>query len=438
MGTREFIDMDSTAVLAFDGGEVPCDRYIMRTFCSVIRTLLDSDAECAADERGRTVLPMPGQAPGPFQVAVDLLHGCRHVWDLSLDDALAAMACLEYLGCAAYDMALDGRVWSLVQDWGLEAARPDGRPPLMALVPRLLRNGATAAAVVRRLIVLRPLWNDFRRDVLCELDRANAVDQQVVGALVAYAPNFYPPALVVDWALTACRNMTRDLALRLASQHGVMYHPSEVPAVLRRLAEVSDAVAAGGGADGGSGLGSLLRMTLASMELYDAVPCAASKAHGSLVKYHDIPIASVNLALESRLPSALKVTRWLKVSFWQDGRFEVAFNPRRIDDSTPEPEQVQLRIMCFDAHEEPRGTCAEAWYLYDGLQYSPEDDDIHLLSHATRTLGQAAGITQMLRLKTARRLRLDFFFGKRSVLESPFDAASASKMMTNFLLLSQQ
>lgn len=422
---RQTIDVDSTAVLVFDDGtNVPCDRFIMRTLCEVIRKLLDTEGDGSVvgfDARGRSVLPIPCQDPGPYRVAVDLLHGARAVWDLSAADCAAAMRCLEYLGCGAHDLALDARLWSLL-------AGSEALDDIMDHVPRLLRNPAMAAAVTRRLIALRPLWTDFARDVLATLERD--IDPGLVSALVVYAPNFFPPALVVAWALAACPRLTQDLAMRLASHHGVMYHPCEVPAVLRRLAELAESRGWDALGTAGSGASPLLRMVLASMDKYEAVPAAARQVHGSLIKYHDIPTASIAACLErGRLPKTSKLASWLKVRF--AGEFDVIFQPRRIDSTSKACTAVQLRIMCFDDCDPTRARIDEAWYLFTEVQ------DVLCLQLASSTLGDPGRVADALLSRRARQLRLDFFFGVQSVLDNPFDPASASatKSHANFLLV---
>jgi len=413
---RALIEQDATAVLAFDDGtRIPCDRFVLRTYCSVLRKLLaEPTVACETDDRGRTVLPLPSQDPGPYWVATDLLHGARAAWQLGLAEVVSAMRCMEFLGCTAFDAVLDARLWALVCHAPLDS--------LSDHVPRLLRNPALAAATLRQLIKLRPVWQDFVRDVLRPLEPL--CDPHLATTVMTYAPNFFPPALVAAWTLAACPRLTAELALRLAAYHGVMYHPCEVTAVLRLLADLTDQRRWN---DEVPGLGGLLRMALASLEKYDAMPWAARKVHGSQVKYHDVPAASVCLALETgRLPRVVRLAPWMQVRLCQrDGSFDVHFKPRRLDSSAAACTELQLRVMCFDAVDAPRARCCgEAWYTFRGI--GQEDHEWWTLQHATGTLGRPEPISDMLRLRTARQLRLDFFFGVRSVLDHPFDVSQAT------------
>jgi hypothetical protein len=418
---RADIDADSSAVLVFDdGARIPCDRFIMRSFCGVIRQLLeDPGMAFPEDDRGRTAVPIPGQPSAPFWTAVDLLHGVQGVWALPLVDVLGAMECMRYLGSGVHDSGLDARLWSLIRDDSLDAMLPHA--------PRLLRNPAMAGIVLRVLIQRAPLWHDFLARVLRYLEPH--ADTILVNAIVAYAPNFFPPPLVVDWALGACPHITQDTALRLCSQHSVMYHPGDCPAVLRRLVELSDARRWPGW------FGALLRSVVTSMDKYDVVPLSASAAHGTVIKFHDIPMASVCLTLDGgKLPRSVRLAPWLRVGFGRDGRVEAVFKPRKIDELSRECTALQLRVMAFDDKRDPAsGACAEAWFLYEGINPHVHANE-YSLAHATATLGDAAAVARVVGSRSGRTLRLDFFFGEHNVLHNPFDPTSATKSTALFLL----
>lgn len=441
--TREAIERDATAVLAFDDGtRIPVDRFIVRTFCGVLgRLLADSAppvqhagavagkagavaAACAVDAHGRTVLPLPAQDPGPYWLAMDLLHGARLPWQLGLGETAAVMRCLEFLGTTSYDLQLESRLWVLLaEDEPLHA--------VLEHAPRLLRNTAVAPCLVRRLIQLRWKWADFRRDVLASLQ----ADAAVVAAVMQYAPNFFPPALVLDWCLRAWPHLTPDVALRLASLHGVMYHPAEVRSVLRRVADLLEARGwdappapprAVPNLPGSAGLLTpLLRMTDAALDKYDCVPWPAHKVHGSLVKYHDVAAASVCVALEAtpRPPRRVKLAPWLHMHADDARGRQLRFRPRAMDSTSTACTAVQLRVMAFDHADQLRAdVAAEAWFLF------AVDDDAWLdLDAATEERGDVVLLRDMLRAKAARLLRLDFFFGPDSVLDTPFDVQVALK-----------
>lgn len=421
--TRAAVDVDSTAVLALpDGSRIPCDKFIMRTFCAVIGDLLDS-VTCASDERGRTVLPIvgPNARGDDMGVAVDVLHCCRSVWALTAGEVAGALRSLSYLGASVFDASLESRLWTLhsgatVLETVLEHA------------PRLLRNKALAAMVISRLITLRPVWTDFLADVLRPLEPE--LDAEVAGALVSYAPNFFPPALVVDWALDRCPHVTAELAMRLASHHGILYHAGEVPGVLRRLSELAEAWGPGAGA---ADMPSLLRMLLSSMVGVDAVPCTGSaKVHGSVFAFTDSLTSSAYLTLSGRMPARrTRLAAWLQVGMRRPGHGEggaaldVRFVPSRL---APRWKHLQLRVMCFDAVDQARGACAEEWYLFHNAE-PPHDHGAaapppatYDLSQAEYALGGTARVDAMLQAGTAKALRLDFFYGHRSVLCSPLDA----------------
>lgn len=422
MVSREDIDLDSTAVLAFDDGErVPCDRFIMRSLCGVLNRLME-DAATASDERGRTVIPVPGRPSAPFWVAVDVLHGGRVTWKLDLDEVLRVTECMAYLECNVHDNGLDSRLWQLVRQSELAHLLPH--------VPRLLRSLVTAGVTARRLIQLRPAWTDFRRDVLGALPPGE-LDGVLVDSLVAYAPNYFPPHLVMEWALGACMHMGEARAQRLASQHGVMCHPCEVPLVLRKLVDLYETRGEWSRSTAG-----LLRSLLASIDKYDIAPAAAARAHGSVIKFHDVPMASVCLLVDVGRPPGrgVRVTKWLTVDL-RPGGFDVRFQPRKIDDLSADCTELQLRVMCSPCSDSGWPEPAEAWYVFDDIGGpDDEDDDRYALSRAARVMGDAAGVRAALHGRGTRRLRLDFFFGRVSVLDNPFDPTSATRSAITFLL----
>lgn len=404
MCTRDDIDLDSTAVLAFDDGtRIPCDRFIMRLFCSVVRTLLES-SECDLDSRGRTVVPMPAQDPGAYWLAVDLLHGgCGDVWKLDAPSVESVMRGMAFLGCVSYDLSLDARLWTLLREAPLEA--------IMEHAPRFMRNPAMSALVIRRLIKLRPRWTDFALDVLAPLE--SCLDPQLVAAVMAYAPNFFPPALVATWALAYPR-LSREAVTRLAAQHGVMYHPCEVPVVLRRLTEVS----AGWKDDD---LTRLMRTMVTTMEKYDTVPMTTHRLHGTLIKFHDVYMASVCVSIDGKLPTAaVKMAPWLRLSLAP--QFNVTFKPRKIDELSAGCTQVQLRIMGMDKYDI---VVSETWFVIDLIAAAEYD-----LSHAGQVVGRRDDVGDSIHRGTVKRLRMDFFYGHRSVLDSPFDTG---KSVSTFL-----
>lgn len=424
MPSREDVAADATAVLVFDDdSRIPCDRYIMRTFSGLIRRMLEDSAwETGAD--GRVVIPVPMQPSAPFWLAIDIMHAVASPWVLSLDEVLAVSECMRYLEVVDHDGMLDARLWALLRE----------AEDVRVVVPhasRLLRNPALAGVVMRRLIALRPLWADFAEDVLEHL-RPHA-DTILVNAVTAYAPNFFPPPLVVGWALDVCPHLTQAKALRLASQHGVMYHPSDAPIMLRRLLDLSEAQG------WGAPLSALLRSLITALETFDSIPNTARRLHGSVVKFDGVPMASACVTVErGRLPKSLRLTPWLRLDLEEDGRFDVCFNPRRIDDTSRDCTSVQLRVMCLDRREPWRGACREAWYLFDEINPYVHGHT-YALAQAASTLGSPSEVFRMIRdRRSAVQLRLDFYYGRCNILHNPFDPASMTKATATFLLSNLQ
>lgn len=387
---RHTIDADSTAVLAFDDGtRIPCDRFVMRFASSVLRDVLDATT-CATDDRGRTVLPVPGRPSEPYWDVVDVLHGCAALTTMDVPRLLRLGECMDHLGAAALMPFVDARLWTLLQHAPLKDVLPHA--------PRFLRSKAHAASAVKRLIVHKPLWADFKHDVLA------ALPPDVASTIVHYAPNFFPPALVVAWALgKAADDPNPDDVCRLAYHHGVMYHPCEVVPVLQKVAAMlaaDDPHAA-----------KLLRMVVHASSKCDA--SARPSARCTAIMFTDTPMASVSLVLEARKPRRVRVTRWCSVAL---DTLDVRFVPARMDDAAAACTAMQIRVMVLDAPGVPAAH-AEAWFLFRINNHFAT----HTLAQADETRGDPDALHDLLGI--ARQLRVDFFYGATCILDEPFDAA---------------
>ena len=388
------IDLDSTAVLAFDdGARVPCDRYLMRLFCDVLRSMLENTV-CDQDARGRTVIPMPGQPSKPFGLAVRVLHGLSPAPCLGLEDTQSALECMAYLGATAQESVLESRLSTLLADEPLGVQ--------MQHASRLLRNKALAGETLARLIRHKPMWIDFHIDVLMCLD----ADVAVVKAVTEHAPAFFPPLFVADWALDALTRAraaeSPDTVLAVVAKHGVMYHPCEAGLLARRLARVAHS------SKWPASLTCLLGQMATSMECFESVPWRCRGAHGSQVKVEGVAMASVALVLEGPLPRVARLSPWLRAEFCRDGRFDLRFKPRRIDEDFAECTSVQVRAVAMDRANAPRGLYAEAWHLFN-VSDAADAGDSFTLSHAHSRLGDIGDVFRVLREKRCRILRLDFF-----------------------------
>ena len=402
---RCIVDVDSTAVLAFDDGAlIPCDRYLLRCYSEVVRRLLD-DAVCVTDHRGRSVVPMPTQPSAAYWPAIDVLHGHADPREMDVDAVNATIECMDFLGVTAFDKIMAGRLWALMDDRSVEV--------IVTNAPRLLRNAALAPHVCKRLITLRSAWGAFRRDVLERLEPH--ADHAVVQAIVTYVPNFFPPALVATWALSACKHPSPDTALWIAAQHGVMYHPREAPPVLKHLRAMFR------GRGWNPGVSGLADMALASAETFDVAPWTEQHVHGSVIRFSDaLHVSACVMCPTGKLPRRMKVAEWMTLVALRDGRIDVRFTPSHEDFSEAEA-SLQLRIMCFDRQDITEARCAESWHCYSNMSQVIDDDEDYNLAHATRVQGDHEGVIGMVAAGTARVLRFDFFFRPDSVLADPFD-----------------
>lgn len=408
--TREDVERDANAALAFDDGtRVPCDKFVMRAFCAVVSDLLSATQEVRDGDR--VLVPVPGQDPPPFWTAVDVLHGVKAPDEL--DDAAeveSVLKALDFLGCkpsCGAQAELSARLWQLV------AAESD-LDAILDHAPRLLRVPGYAGPLVAALTRRRPVWLDFLRDVLLGIEERGQLDARDVCLLVQHAQGFFPPALPLRWALTerVTPRLVPDDAARLACQSGEMFHPCELPGVLRFLRSTFRARQL----DSEGRALPLLDLVLRAVQRYEAVPLSANRVHGSFISFDKTgsgaPCDSACACFPParRLPGAIRLARWLRASFEDEegalaAAYDVRFDARRV--GVGGHRTLELRVSCTSGPRED--AFAEAWYAF----CAPAGGGVLgmcSLADARHSFGSPGSVAALLAQRGSQRLlRLDFF-----------------------------
>lgn len=364
----------------------PGSRYVLSRASPVLRHAFALQPAC--DGAGRRVLDLPRGGEG-LRRALGLLHG-DPVGALRLAELPGVVEALDYLGAAVHlDAALD-RAWDLLR----EAALPDLTPWL----PRLLGSSADDARlfeIVRRVLVLCVGWRPFA----AALDAAGAAGERVVSAVSRASCGYFPPVVVLRWALP--RASSGQLAL--AAQHGVYYHPAEVTAAMDLvrpwLAPAEDA---------------LVATWLEGSRVFASAPRAGGLTC-TVVDYHEPAISvlvDVRDAWGGRARSR-RLTPWLTLR-WGDARFEAAGGfdasltlAKTRDANATSARRLDARVMAFDGDDE---------LLYERWNTIAELDP-----RATALL--SAGRERYFWASfegRASRVRIDLFFGRRPVWAAPY------------------
>ncbi len=379
--------------------DVPCVRFNMIAACDVVRFVFEDAAPPKED--GKYVVPLPGVPRDTVQLAVDLLHSITTFAALSKDECTRALQGMDVLGSRVLVPLLLGRLWHWL-----------AHEPLDQLLPhagRLLADRAVQSRVMRRLVALQPLWDDFRTAVLDKL----TLDFETAKVVLYHLVRFYHASTVLAAVLERLQHPTADKVLALCSEHGSFYHPGEVRDVMTTLRAALTPAAAN--TRTGHPVAALAGTVLGALGTYRTLPMTTAKVHGSIVQFES-PTASVLLTFdtESARPVFVRASNWLRVNVDREsGTMDVSFMLGRLDDEGSST-RTQLRITCWSTAN-PVPLRSEVWFRFSNVDPRAWTS----LASGARVCGQDA--RQKLALQAAYRLRLDFFFDPvQDVLETPF------------------
>lgn len=411
MSTASLLESCADMVLACsDGARIPCVRFQCLTTCDVIRHVME-DVALQKDERGRAVVPFPGVDSGDLRAATEVLHDVRPVDQLGADDVPRALRGLRALGHDALTPKLLQRYWALVH---ARCSYTDLQPHVSDLV----RAHGIRTDVLRRLVQLCPVWLDFSDHVLPDLD----VTLELARWLLPLLTHFFPAGplfvRVLDLLETQpLASVTPGGCLELFSdtRNASAYHP----------AEAMDAAAA---------LADLFRArrwdasTLAFLEglqvagrVFDVAPYAANTMHGTIVLVEHMPTASLLLeVLPGRRRGGLsrKMAPWLWLWVdWDTGEVDARVTLARLDDGGRRASTCQVRLTAYGRDEEE---LAEVWHSAPIMPTPVMLPPFTLREHTRLAAGDEESLRGLVRGgDRLARLRVDLFYGQRSVLDKP-------------------
>ena len=212
-----------------DGTDIPCCRYNILKTCSILKDLVDNFA-LDTDAAGRCILPVPNTKPAKLQLAMKLVHGVQAIDSLSLEEVALACDGLALLGCSALDELLMDRL----SDCLANASDP---ALIKEHLQKLLHSEQHRQTALTRLVVLCPLWTEFK-DMFLAMPMTVDLARFALKSLV----KFYPADLVFEALLnslpthgltpTHCFELFGDIGT------GVYFHPEDVRATLDALTDM--------------------------------------------------------------------------------------------------------------------------------------------------------------------------------------------------------
>ena len=378
------------ALRCADGAVCLGTRWSCSRASPVLREALALEPQ-SRDAAGRGVYDVPRPREG-VALALALIHGTRTVGGLDLDSVRAAQAALDYLAADQLLAATTARAWELLTGADLPALTP--------WLPGLL-DSPHAPDVLRRLIGLCIGWRPF-----AEALEGVRVDARVAGLVAGRLGAYFPPVVLLDWALArlaAADGPTPPDLAALAGRQGVYSHPAEVAdsmQLVHRWLRAPSQQLVGNWLDG--------------LRIVTHEPQAGGMTC-TVVDYHE-PAISVLVDVRGAWGAARqlrKVLPWLTLH-WGDANFDavggfdaVVTLAKTRDEGACAARRMDARIMAFDGD---RRVVFERWATVPAL--NPRQPVRLGAAHSPYASPREAG--------RAVRLRVDVFFGAAPVWSSPY------------------
>lgn len=380
-----------------DGRCIPCVRYTCMTTCDVIRHVVE-DVGLSTDFRGRLIVPFPNVDSADLGSAIDVIHDVRPVEAMCVAELAAALRGCAALGHGAHTACLLERVWELVKHGTYTQMQP--------YVSDLLHVTALRQQVLKRLMILRPMWEDFW-DALAGVD----VDVPLAIFVLQTTSKYYAAGPLFVHLLRELPDGALDaesaLSLFSAPRNALAYHPAEV-------VDVVDSICCKLASRLGAGLSAFLRAVVVANRVYDVAPLLANGLSGTIIMLEHVPSVSLLCVVSERKGVILrKMAPWLSVSIdWNTGVMDALMALSKVDEVGRYARQCQVRFTAYAGD-----VCGEIWYVFTNinprLTVSVRNDCSHAIGcvRAYRTAMQSAELT---------RIRIDVFYGETSVLERAF------------------
>lgn len=399
-GTLALLETCSDMVLqCSDGVSIPCIRYYCQTSCEVIRNLVE-DVDLPHDAKGRTMVPFPNVDSADLAVATELIHNVRAVGQLDHDTAASALRGLRALGHSGLCVAIMEHLWKRLCDADFDLVQPH--------INELLHTRSVRLNVLRRLVLVRPLWTRFKEDVLSHVSMNVRLALWMLPLLTKFFPAGPLFLHVLDALPAAVLDAPTALSLFSAPGNATAYHPAEATDVVKALAKKFKQC---GWDDSVQGFFVAL---LSATQVFETAPHLAHPVHGSIVLLDRMPVTSMLLTVrERRGCMSRKMAPWLNLSVnWLSGAVDGRISLDKLDDRGWYSRRCELRLTAYGADD----ACREAWFAYDHVQplvpFAIQSGRLHA--------GCLDAFNAVVRGPRLRRLRIDLFYGEHSVLRVAF------------------
>jgi hypothetical protein len=418
----DILKQTSDCTIVYKSRHFSCSQFICGRLSSLLRSQLEIQSESRSDTHthhhphAKIIVPDNQRLHvDALQTVLDLMHSNETIYTIGEcpQHILHVIEAAEYLGCPeGMRTQLVEHLWSVV---GEDPCIIKNNARLFVHEPSLTKD------VLTQLFLTWPSWEYWKVNVIKCLD-LDATSFRRVALLLAFV---FPAADVFRTCLEACRQSHLVLAtvIETYTRLAVYMHPLEIADTMTVLSNYMRQ----------HGHESIymdaLEATKNALCVYYTVPSSVADAYGTTIMFERRDVVSCCILLESNSRKSIsrRIDRWGTLAI--DRRVNTLsfkidpylIDPQaRIQTSFGRVRTVHIRLLI----SHPRlARGSDVWF-----EYSIADipNDIWLPrplepTNATSIRGDFDAVQVFLGLRGSLVLRVDVFYGIKSVFTEPFD-----------------
>jgi hypothetical protein len=420
----DILKRTSDCTIIYKSRLFPCSKYICGRLSSLLRSLLEIQDEGIDEHRDEGGLPVYDKITLPdnerlhvdaLETVLNLMHSNENVYNL--DDCpkflVQVIDSADYLGCP------EGMRTQLVEQ--LWAVTFDDPIAIQANLSLFVHESILTKDVLTQLFFMWPHWGYWKTHLLKHMG-LDATSFRRVALLLAFV---FPASDVFRACLEACRhsNLVLAMVVETYTRLAVYMHPMEIADTMTILSNYMRQ----------HGHESIyidaLEATKNALSVYYTVPSSVADAYGTTIMFERRDVVSCCILLEgtTRKHILRRIDRWGTVMIDRNvNTLSFKVDPylidaqARIQTTFGRVRTVHIRLLI----SHPRhARSTDVWFEYS-IVNSP--NTIWLprpleATNATCIRGDFDEVQAFLGTRGILTLRLDVFYGMKSVFDEPFD-----------------
>lgn len=384
-----------------DGTVIKANAFTMISSCTVIRNMYEDIGDISK-------IPCPIEDSQAVEVAVDVIHGLRHIPDLTLEETELCHRGFEFLGCTILWKKLVARMWFFV-------SKTTEVSVALKFADTLLSREMYARDFLNKFKSLCPKWNDFK-----EVFRHITVSEEIAMVCMWRLCKYFPAHLVFNAVIDAIppHVLTFDQCLKIlgAYRTGVYHHPDEIVSstnkILSKFKEEDRAIH--------------LQTISDAFCMYECSP--GSKLLATILTFSKEPRKSILLKMYDpfRGTKGLRIKRFLNVTVnTVDGLLQGTCDVERMDEDRYYPSTVLMRITTYSSDTpadmdiiDHSYRTTEAWREFRHIEHVGTILDLDT-PNVKDAVDEAALQSALKSIDHLRYIRLDFFYGHGDIRSLP-------------------